>query len=170
MPQREFVWSYGAPDSVGEKREYPEDHRGRDTVRHDWDHDDEEDFQNGRRQDTRHHCSLSRWARASRCQGGLDDCYNSNGRHRTSTPFRRHGQGLTSTKSWVPKVKAKTISFGNPLISAVWLSGFDEGTVVAENVRLAKDRNFDNKAPKAAEESFRPVGGNIRDNIDALLI
>jgi hypothetical protein len=170
MPRREFVWSYGALDSVGEKREYPEDHRARDTVRRDWDHDDEEYFQNGRRQGTRRHCSLSGWAHASRCRGGLDDYYSSNGRHRTSTPFHRHGQGLTSTKSWVPKVKAKMVFFANPLISAVWPSGFDEGAVVAENVRLAKDRNSDNKAPKAAEGSSGPVGDNIRDSIDALLI
>lgn len=62
------------------------------------------------------------------------------------------------------------VFFANPLISAVWPSGFDEGAVVAENVRLAKDRNSDNKAPKAAEGSSGPVGDNIRDSIDALLI
>jgi hypothetical protein len=43
-PRREFVWSYGVPDSIGEKRERSEDRRGREISRRDWGHDDDEDF------------------------------------------------------------------------------------------------------------------------------
>jgi hypothetical protein len=73
-PRREFVWSYGVPDSVGEKRERSEDHRGRDFVRRDGGHDDDEDFQQTRRHGTQRHRSLSGWARSSRVpwrSGGL---------------------------------------------------------------------------------------------------
>jgi hypothetical protein len=165
LPRREFVWSYGAPDSVGEKREYPIVHRSRDSVCRDRDHDDDEDFQNGRRQGTRRQRSLSGWARASRCRGGLDDCYSSNGKHRSSTPFCRHGQGLTITKSWVPVVEAKKVSFANPLISAMWPSGMDEGTTVAEFSRLANVHLSGNKAHKADEESSRPIDDNRLANV-----
>jgi hypothetical protein len=68
--RREFVWSYGAPDSVGEKRERAEAFRGREIVRRDWGHDDDNgDFQRDRRSGNRRHRSLSGWARSSRCQG-----------------------------------------------------------------------------------------------------
>jgi hypothetical protein len=68
--RREFVWSYGAPDSVGEKRDRAEDFRGRETVRRDWDHDDDNgDFQRDRRSGNRRHRSLFGWARSSRCRG-----------------------------------------------------------------------------------------------------
>jgi hypothetical protein len=64
--RREFVWNYGAPDSVGEKREREEAFRGRETVRRDWGHDDDEDgdFQRDRRSGNRRHHSLSGWARS----------------------------------------------------------------------------------------------------------
>jgi hypothetical protein len=55
------------------KREISEDHRGRDFSRRDWDHDDDEDFQQNRRHGTRRHRSLSGWARSSRCRGGPED-------------------------------------------------------------------------------------------------
>jgi hypothetical protein len=93
--RREFVWSYGAPDSVGKKRECAEAFRGREIVRRDWGHDDDDgDFQRGRRSDNRRHRSLSSWARSSRCREGMDDCYSSNGKPWHSTPFRRHVGGL----------------------------------------------------------------------------
>jgi hypothetical protein len=51
----------------------------------------------------------------------MDDCYSSNDKHRHSTPFRRHGLGMTpSTRCWVPKKKGKTVSFADPVVSAVW--------------------------------------------------
>jgi hypothetical protein len=169
-PAREFVWSYGALDSVGEKREYQINHRSRDSVRRDREHDDDDDFQNGRHQGTRHRRSLSGWARASRCRGGLDDCYSSNGRHRSSTPFRRHGQELTVSKSWVPVVKAKKVSFANPLILAMWPSGMGEGMIVAECSRLTNVHLSSNKTLMAVEGNSRPIGDNSRDNsIDSLL-
>jgi hypothetical protein len=118
---REFVWNYGAPDSVGEKRERVEAFRGRETVRRDWGHDDDEgDFQRDRHIGNRRHRSLSGWARSSRCRGGMDDCYRSNDKHRHSTPFHRHGLGMTPSSRWVPKAKVKTVSFADPIISAIW--------------------------------------------------
>jgi hypothetical protein len=113
-PRREFVWSYSVPDSIGEKRERSEDRRGRDFGRRGWDHDDE-DFQQDRRHGTRRHRSLSGWARSSRCHGGPEDCFSSSGRRRPSTPFRRRGLA----GRWIPKVKAMSVSFADPLICAV---------------------------------------------------
>jgi hypothetical protein len=49
-------------DSVGEKRDRSEDRRGREFIRRDWGHDDDEDFQQTRRHGTRRHHSLSGWA------------------------------------------------------------------------------------------------------------
>jgi hypothetical protein len=120
--RREFVWNYGAPNSLGEKRGHTETFRGRETVRRDWGHDDDEgDFQRDRRSGNRRHRSLSGWARSSRCRGGMDDCYSSNDKHRHSTPFRRHGLGMSPpTRCWVPKRKGKTVSFADPVVSAVW--------------------------------------------------
>lgn len=122
--RREFVWSYGAPDSMGEKREHAETFRGRETGRRGWGQDDDDDegnFQRGRRSGNRRHRSLSGWARSSRCRGGMEDCYSSNDKHRHSTPFRRHGLGMaSSTRCWVPRRKGKTVSFADPVVSAVW--------------------------------------------------
>jgi hypothetical protein len=115
-PRREFVWSYGVPDSIGEKRERSEDRRGRDFGHRGWDHDDDEDFQQDRRHGTRRHRSLSGWARSSRCRGGPEDCFSSSGRRRPATPFRRRGL----VGRWIPKVKVRSVSFADPLISAVW--------------------------------------------------
>ena len=110
------------PDSVGEKRERSEDRRGRDFSRRDWDHDDDEDFQQNRRHGTRRHRSLSGWARSSRCRGGPEDCFSSSGRRRPSTPFRRRGLATGPAGRWIPKVKTKSVSFADPLISVVWPS------------------------------------------------
>jgi hypothetical protein len=52
--------------------------------------------------------------------GGMDDCYSSNDKHRHSTPFCRHGLGMTQSSRWVPKAKVKTVSFADPIVSAVW--------------------------------------------------
>jgi hypothetical protein len=89
-------------------------------VRRDWGHDDDGDFQRGRRSGNRRHRSLSGWARSSRCRGGMDDCYSSNGKPRHSTPFRRHVGGLMLSSRWVPKVKVRSISFADPIVTAVW--------------------------------------------------
>jgi hypothetical protein len=119
--RREFVWSYGAPDTVGEKRERAETCRGREMVRRDWGHDDDNgDFHRDRRSGNRRHRSLSGWARSSRCRGGLDDCYSSNDRNRHSTPFRRRGLGLLPAARWVPKGKVSSVSFADPVVTAVW--------------------------------------------------
>jgi hypothetical protein len=170
LPRHEFVWSYGAPDSVGEKKEYQINHRGRDSVRRDREHDDDDDPRNGRHQGTRRRRSLSGWARVSRCRGGLADCYSSNGRHRSSTPFRRHGLELSVSKSWVPVVKAKKVSFANPLISAMWSSGVGEGSTVADCSRLTNVHLPGNKTPVAAEGNSSPIDDNGRDNSMASLL
>jgi hypothetical protein len=115
-PRREFVWSYSVSDSIGEKRERLEDRRGRDFGRRGWDHDDEEDFQQDRRHGTRRHHSLSGWARSSRCHGGPECCFSSSGRRMPSTPFCRRGLA----GRWIPKVKAMSVSFADPLICVVW--------------------------------------------------
>ncbi|XP_035819177.1 uncharacterized protein [Zea mays] len=118
----EFIWSYGAPDSVGEKRERVEAVRGREIARRDWGHDDDDDgdFQRSRRCGNRRHRSLSGWARSSRCRGGMDDCYSSNDKQRHLTPFRRHGWESKLSSRWVPKVKVRSVSFADPIVTAVW--------------------------------------------------
>ncbi|XP_020406334.1 uncharacterized protein [Zea mays] len=51
----------------------------------------------------------------------MEDCYSSNDKHRHSTPFRRHCLGMaSSTRCWVPRRKGKTVSFADPVVSAVW--------------------------------------------------
>ena len=52
--------------------------------------------------------------------GGMDDCYSSNDKHGRSTPFRRHGWGMTPSSRWVPKAKVRTVSFADPIVTAVW--------------------------------------------------
>jgi hypothetical protein len=140
-PRREFVWSYGVPDSVIEKRERSEDRRGRDFSRRDWDHDDDEDFQQNRRHGTRRHRSLSGWARSSRCRGGPEDCFSSSGRRRPSTPFRRRGLATGPAGRWIPKVKTKSVSFVDPLISVVWPPAAMEELEGGKGVILADDWN-----------------------------
>jgi hypothetical protein len=129
------------PDSVGEKRERSEDRRGRDFSRRDWDHDDDEDFQQNRRHGTRRHRSLSGWARSSRCHGGPEDCFSSSGRRRPSTPFRRRGLATGLAGRWIPKVKTKSVSFADPLISAVWPPAAMDELEGGKDVILADDWN-----------------------------
>jgi hypothetical protein len=50
----------------------------------------------------------------------MDDCYSSNDKHRRSTPFCRHGWGMTSSSRWVPKAKVRTVSFVDPIVTVVW--------------------------------------------------
>jgi hypothetical protein len=122
------------------KRERSEDRRGRDFGRRDWDHDDDEDFQQNRRHGTHRHRSLSGWARSSRCHGGPEDCFSSSERRRPSTPFRRHGLATGPAGRWIPKVKTKSVSFPDPLISVVWPSATVEeleggkGVISADNL------------------------------------
>jgi hypothetical protein len=132
-PRREFVWSYGASDSAGEKRDRSEEHRGREIMRRDWDHDEDEDFHQHRQQGTRRHRSLSGWARSSRCRGGVEDCYSSSGRNRPSTPFRRRGEGMGQTTCWMPKVKNKVVSFADPIVSDIWPTDVSKGQFAAES-------------------------------------
>jgi hypothetical protein len=67
-------------------------------------------------------------------------------------------------------VKAKKVSFANPLISAMWSSGVGEGSAVADCSRLTNVHLPGNKTPAAAEGNSSPIDGNGRDNsIDSLL-
>jgi hypothetical protein len=67
-------------------------------------------------------------------------------------------------------VKAKKVSFANPLISAMWLSGVGEGSAITDCSRLTNVHLPGNKTPVAAEGNSRPIDGNGRDNnIDSLL-
>jgi hypothetical protein len=50
----------------------------------------------------------------------MDDCYSSNDKQRHLTPFRRHDWGLKQSSRWVPKVKARSVSFADPIVTAVW--------------------------------------------------
>jgi hypothetical protein len=50
----------------------------------------------------------------------MDDCYSSNDRNGHSTPFRRHGLGMMSSSRWVPKGKVSSVSFADPVVTAVW--------------------------------------------------
>jgi hypothetical protein len=77
-------------------------------------------FQRDRCSGNRRHRSQSGWARSSRCRGGMDDCYSSNNKHRHSTPFRRHVWGLKPSSRWVPKAKVRSVSFADPIVTAVW--------------------------------------------------
>jgi hypothetical protein len=155
-PRREFEWSYGVPDSIGEKREYPSERRGRDLARCDWDQDDDDEYQHGRRHGPRRHRSLSGWVRSSSCRGGTDDCISSNGKYRTSTPFRRHEMGMSHLQHWVPKLKAKVVSFADPLITAVWPFEGAEGAADADRLLL----NSGTKDGKQEAHYFYADGGS----------
>jgi hypothetical protein len=176
-PRREFVWSYGVPDSIGEKRERSKDRRGRDFGHRGWDHDDDEDFQQDRRHGTRRHRSLSGWARSSRCRGGPEDCFSSSGRRRPATPFRRRGL----VGRWIPKVKVRSVSFADPLISAVWPPiGVEEledeigaipagdsisGVLTAQQPRLAVPSKVD-LMEQLARHFIRPL---TKDQMEAIM-
>ncbi|CAN6361928.1 unnamed protein product [Urochloa humidicola] len=119
-PRREFLWNYGAPDSLGERRrgQGHDDRAGceywprRDRDNHN--HDD--NFHRG----TRHHRNQSSWGRVTRCRGAVDDCYSSN-RYRGGNHGRdgRRSRALVpaqSNKTWCRKSGTKHVSFANPLV------------------------------------------------------
>jgi hypothetical protein len=101
-----------------------------------WGHDDDEDLQQNRRHGTRRHRNLCGWARSSRCRAGPDDCISSSGRYMPSTPFRRRGLAAGPAVRWIPKVKTKSVSFADPLISAVWSPAVVEGPEGEESFNL----------------------------------
>lgn len=67
-------------------------------------------------------------------------------------------------------MKAKKVSFANPLISAMWSSGVGEGSAVADCSRLTNVHLPGNKTPVAAEGNSSPIDDNGRDNSMALLL
>jgi hypothetical protein len=115
------------------KRDRSDEHKGREIMCRDWDHDEDEDFHQHRQQGTRRHRSLSGWARSSRCRGGVEDCYSSSGRNMPSTPFRRRGDGMGQTARWMPKVKNKVVSFADPIVSDIWPTDVSKGQPAAES-------------------------------------
>uniref|UniRef100_K4AJ16 Uncharacterized protein n=1 Tax=Setaria italica TaxID=4555 RepID=K4AJ16_SETIT len=80
---REFLWNYGALDSLGERRAASSTTTTPTTNRDD--HDD--NFNRG----TWHHHSQSTWGRATRCRGAVEDCYiSARTRHRGSNQGHRN--------------------------------------------------------------------------------
>jgi hypothetical protein len=62
-----------------------------------------------------------------------------------STPFRRRG---LAAGRWIPKVKTKSVSFADPLISAVWSPAVVEGPEEEESFYPSGDmKSGDHAAP-----------------------
>ncbi|CAD6217166.1 unnamed protein product [Miscanthus lutarioriparius] len=126
-PRRELVWSYGVPDSVGERPPGRRgDDRGRGFGHHQRRDDYDYDYDHGSRNyGIRRHRSVSSWARNSRCRGAMDDCISSNRWRggRGSPPTRGRGSTtLCQAPTMVWKVKAtkdrskqKKVSFADPI-------------------------------------------------------
>jgi hypothetical protein len=116
---REFIWSYGAPDTEGERPEGRRGNdRGRDSRRQPRRDDDNHDDR--RNHGNRRHCSLSC------CRVGVDDCISSDRwrGHRDSPPrrSRQASQNLqASTLAWKVKEREeenkhkKKVSFADPI-------------------------------------------------------
>ncbi|CAN6374717.1 unnamed protein product [Urochloa humidicola] len=120
--RREFLWNYGALDSLGERRsgQGHDNHTGRNYhPRHDRDdHDDNYHW------DVRRHHRQSSWGRMTRCRGTVDDCYSSThyrGSNHGSTGHR--SRALTPTghqTTWRKKAASgKKVSFANPLVQVM---------------------------------------------------
>jgi len=120
--RRVFDWDYGVPDTKGERlqgRRAGHD-RGRDMRPR----RDDDDYDDRRNHGNRRHCSLSTWARNSRCRGGAEDCISSNRwRGQGESPPRRNrpSGGVHRAPALVWKVKeqkkekAKRVSFADPI-------------------------------------------------------
>ncbi|CAN6309920.1 unnamed protein product [Urochloa humidicola] len=115
-PRREFLWTYGAPDSFGERRsEQSHDNRATRDYRPRRDRDDHDDnFNRG----VRRHRSQSSWGRMTRCRRGVEDCYS-------STCYRGGEYGHRSRaiapsgcqRSWRKKADTgRRVTFANPLV------------------------------------------------------
>ncbi|XP_066395263.1 uncharacterized protein [Miscanthus floridulus] len=122
-PRRELVWSYGVPDSVGER---PPGRRGDDRGRGFGHHQRRDDYDHGSRNyGIRRHRSVSSWARNSRCRGAMDDCISSNRwrggrgspptRGRGSTTLRQAQTMVWKVKATKDKSKQKKVSFADPI-------------------------------------------------------
>nr|XP_034603213.1 uncharacterized protein LOC117863543 [Setaria viridis] len=118
-PRREFLWNYGAADSLGERRsgQGHDDHTGRDyRPRHDRD-DYDDNFQRG----VRRHRSNSAWGRMTRCRGTVDDCYSSNRYRDSNHDYTGHrsrvGPPDSSNLTWHKKKgPLKSVTFANPMV------------------------------------------------------
>jgi hypothetical protein len=78
-PRRELIWSYGVPDSIGERLSGRREDRGRGIGRyHKRDDEDHDNDHEHRGHGTRRHHNVSTWARNSHCRAAMDDCINSN--------------------------------------------------------------------------------------------
>ncbi|CAO2035622.1 unnamed protein product [Urochloa humidicola] len=117
-PRREFLWNYGEPDSLGERRngQGHDNHASR-NYRPRRDEDDLDDkFSRGMR---RHH-SQSSWERMTGCRGATDNYYNSSSRSRGGNHgydgHHSRAEGPSTTATWRPKSTNKKVSFSNPLV------------------------------------------------------
>ncbi|XP_072147512.1 uncharacterized protein [Setaria viridis] len=118
-PRREFLWNYGAADSLGERRsgQGHDDRTGRDyRPRHDRD-DYDDNFQRG----VRRHRSNSAWGRMTRCRGTVDDCYSSNRYRDSNHDYTGHrsrvGPPDSSNLTWHKKKgPLKSVTFANPMV------------------------------------------------------
>ncbi|XP_066382906.1 uncharacterized protein [Miscanthus floridulus] len=93
--RRELIWSYGVPDTEGERHHGRRgNNRGRDLRRQP--RRDDDDYDDRRHHGTRRHRSLSSWARNARCRGGVEDCISSNRwRGRRVSPAQKQGGSRT---------------------------------------------------------------------------
>lgn len=122
-PLRDFIWSYGAPDSEGERLNARcAGERGRDMERYQRRDDDDYDHDQRHHNHGYHrHRNVSSWARNARCRSGMEDCISSN-RWRPSReyPPRRSRVAPEPTLVWRKKTvqegkKLKKVSFADPI-------------------------------------------------------
>jgi hypothetical protein len=117
-PRREFIWSYGVPDTEGERLPGRRGHnRGRD-IRRQPRRDGDDDYDDRRTYGNRHHRSLSAWVRNPRCRGGVEDCISSNRwrGHMESPPRRsRVSNQVWKVREYKQENKHKKVSFADPI-------------------------------------------------------
>ncbi|KAJ1263888.1 hypothetical protein BS78_09G220600 [Paspalum vaginatum] len=132
-PLREFNWSYGVPDSQGERCRQSEEDKGRNNTRYyRRDVGDDEDHDHDLHRVTCQDSSVSGWGRDARCRG-TEDCMSSTRRgfckntpyHSGSYHSRAPPSPRQQVKRWVPKVdqskkSSRRVSFAEPLITAWW--------------------------------------------------
>ncbi|XP_021321248.1 uncharacterized protein LOC110437212 [Sorghum bicolor] len=160
-PRREFIWSYGAPDTEGERLHGRRgNNRGRELRRHP--RRDDDDYEDRRNHGMRRHRSLSGWARSARCRTGAEDCISSNrwGVRRDSPPRRsRANQEGHQRPNLVWKVKGhdeekrkKKVTFAEPIATEL------KATLPDDSIILMKDQC--SVLVEAKKQEMQMVDGN----------
>ncbi|CAN6245272.1 unnamed protein product [Urochloa humidicola] len=150
-PRREFLWNYGASDSMGE-RWSGQNHDN--FINRDYrpclDSDNHDDYHRS----TKHQCSVSSRGRAMHGRGAVEDCYSStrhpggdqgHSDHRNRALNPGWSTGEHPCMAWRKKGKGvKRVSFANPLVQILGESevGFDSSCCPKAMPQLSEEREW----------------------------